>query len=91
MEDLVQMGPMLLLAGASAGWLAEARARAGGHGLIADMIIGVAGSLVGGAMTWTFVSTGTGMLGMALVGAAAGGLAIAAQRLVWHSAAGSRP
>jgi uncharacterized membrane protein YeaQ/YmgE (transglycosylase-associated protein family) len=87
MEDLVQMGPMLLLAGCIAGWLAETTSRAGGYGLIPDMIVGIAGSLGGGAIMWTFISSDAGMLGMALVGGAAGGLAIATQRAVWRSAA----
>jgi len=86
MEGLVQMGPMLLLAGGIAGWLAEAKSRAGGYGLITDMVVGVAGSLAGGAIAWTMIATSAGMLGMALIGLAAASLAIAGQRVMWRSA-----
>jgi uncharacterized membrane protein YeaQ/YmgE (transglycosylase-associated protein family) len=85
LEAIVQMGPMLLVAGAFTGWLAEASSRAGGYGLIPDMIVGVVGSVVGGTLVWTLVSTQVGMLGMALVGCAAAAGAILAQRRGWRS------
>jgi uncharacterized membrane protein YeaQ/YmgE (transglycosylase-associated protein family) len=84
-EDIVQMLPLLLLAGAIAGWLAEAIARAGGYGLIVDMAVGAAGAVAGGAIWWT-LSTDTGMIGMSLIGGAAAGLTILAQRTWWRSA-----
>ena len=85
MEDLVQMAPLLLVAGAFAGWLSEAISRAGGYGFIIDMAVGIAGSVAAGAIVWALISTGAGMFGMSVIGCVAGGLAIAAQRMLWRS------
>ena len=38
-EHIVQMGPMLVLAGLMAGWVAEVVSRADGHGFIRDMVV----------------------------------------------------
>src|SRR5437660_9212214 len=46
-EHIVQMGPMLVLAGVMAGWVAEVVSRADGHGFIRDMVLGLVGSVVG--------------------------------------------
>jgi hypothetical protein len=46
-EHIAQMGPMLILAGLVAGWIAEAVSRAGGYGFTTDMVIGLVGSVVG--------------------------------------------
>ena len=51
-EHIVQMGPMLVIAGLIAGWVAEAASRAGGYGFIVDMVLGLIGSMVGGAIVW---------------------------------------
>src|SRR5437867_7034566 len=53
-EHIVQMGPMLVLAGLIAGWVAEAASRAGGYGFVLDMFLGLIGSVVGGATVWGF-------------------------------------
>src|SRR6185503_12649503 len=82
-EHIAQMGPILVLAGLIAGWVAEAASRAGGYGFIFDMVFGLVGSVVGGAIVWVFISSDTGMLVIGCVGAA---LAIAAQRRLWRSA-----
>jgi uncharacterized membrane protein YeaQ/YmgE (transglycosylase-associated protein family) len=79
-EDAAQFGPMLVLAGLLAGWVAEAVSRAGGYGLITDMVLGLVGSVVGGAAVYVLVSTDAGMLGMLLIGFAVATLAIVAQR-----------
>ena len=84
-EHIAQMGPMLILAGLVAGWMAEALSRARGYGLITDMVIGLVGSVVGGAAIWVLVSSGAGMLGMFLIGCAGAALAIVAQRGLWRS------
>jgi uncharacterized membrane protein YeaQ/YmgE (transglycosylase-associated protein family) len=84
-EHIAQMGPMLILAGLVAGWMAEVLSRAGGYGFITDMVIGLVGSVVGGAAVWILVSTDAGMLGMFLIGCAGAALAIVAQRGLWRS------
>jgi uncharacterized membrane protein YeaQ/YmgE (transglycosylase-associated protein family) len=84
-EHIAQMGPMLILAGLAAGWMAEALSRAGSYGFITDMAIGLVGSVVGGAAVWILVSTHASMLGMFLIGCAGAALAIVAQRGLWRS------
>ena len=84
-EYLVQMLPMLLLGGLISGWLTEALSRAGGYGLIPDMVLGLAGSVIMGAAMWLMVSRDAGMVTMLLVGCAGAALAIVAQRGLWPS------
>jgi uncharacterized membrane protein YeaQ/YmgE (transglycosylase-associated protein family) len=84
-EHIAQMGPMLALAGLVAGWTAEAVSRAGGYGLIPDMVVGVLGSVLTGGIVWGAVSRDAGMLGMFLIGVAGAALAIVAQRRLWRS------
>ena len=84
-EHIAQMGPMLILAGLAAGWMAETLARAGGYGIITDMVVGLVGSVVGGAAVWVLVSPHAGMFGMFLIGGAGAVLAIVAQRGLWRS------
>lgn len=85
-EHVAQMGPMLILAGLAAGWMAEAVARARGYGLIPDMILGLVGSVAGGGIVWVVVSSDAGMVTMFLLGCAAAALMIIAQRIFWRSA-----
>jgi uncharacterized membrane protein YeaQ/YmgE (transglycosylase-associated protein family) len=85
-EHIAQMGPMLILAGLAAGWMAEAVSRARGYGLIPDMVLGLVGSVVGGGIVWFVISNEAGMVTMFLVGCAAATLMIVAQRSFWRSA-----
>jgi uncharacterized membrane protein YeaQ/YmgE (transglycosylase-associated protein family) len=59
---------------------------AGGYGFIFDMVFGLVGSVVGGAIVWVFISSDTGMLAMLVIGCVGAALAIAAQRRLWRSA-----
>jgi len=86
LEDIVQIGPMLILAGLAAGWIAEAVTRAGGHGSTWDMALGLIGSVVAGATVWFGISGGAGMATMFLVGCGGAALLIVAQRSVWRGA-----
>jgi uncharacterized membrane protein YeaQ/YmgE (transglycosylase-associated protein family) len=54
-EHIMQMGPILVLAGLIAGWMAEAASRAGGYGFIVDMVLGLIGSMIGGAIVWVLI------------------------------------
>lgn len=85
-EHIAQMGPMLILAGLVAGWIAEAVSRARGYGLIPDMVLGLVGSVVGGAFVWLVISREAGMVTMFLIGCAAAAVMIVAQRSFWRSA-----
>lgn len=84
LEHIAQMGPMLILAGLIAGWTAEAVSRAGGYGLIPDMVLGLIGSLLMGGIA-SLVSREAGMLAMLVIGGAGGALAVVAQRSLWRS------
>jgi len=86
LEHIVQMGPMLVLAGLIAGWVAEAASRAGGYGFILDMGLGLMGSVVAGSIVWVLISSAIGMPGMLAIGCGGAALAIAAQRWLWRSA-----
>jgi uncharacterized membrane protein YeaQ/YmgE (transglycosylase-associated protein family) len=85
-EHVAQMGPMLILAGLAAGWLAEAVSRARGYGLIPDMVLGLVGSVAGGGIVWLVISSEAGMATMFLLGCGAAALMIIAQRSFWRSA-----
>jgi uncharacterized membrane protein YeaQ/YmgE (transglycosylase-associated protein family) len=84
-EHIVQMGPMLVLAGLIAGWIAEAAARAGGYGFMVDMGVGLVGSVVGGSIVWVLISGDVGMPAMLAIGCGGAALAIAGQRRLWRS------
>lgn len=86
LEHIIQIGPMLVLAGLIAGWVAEAASRAGGYGFILDMVVGLVGSVGAGAIVWALTSSNIGMLAMLLIGCGGATLAIAAQRGLWRSA-----
>ena len=85
MEDVAQMGPMLVLAGLTVGWLAEAARRAGGHGLLSDLVLGLVGSLAVGGIFWVAISSDVGMVAMLVIGGGGAALALMAQRAVWKS------
>jgi len=85
LEYVAQMGPMLVLAGLMVGWIVETVSRAGGYGLVPDMVVGVVGSVLVGGIVRVAVSHAPGMLGMFVIGCAGAGLAIVAQRSLWRS------
>jgi uncharacterized membrane protein YeaQ/YmgE (transglycosylase-associated protein family) len=86
-EHIIQMGPMLVLAGLMAGWVAEAVSRAGGYGFITDMALGLAGSVAAGGTLWAVIATDVvGMLAMFLIGCGGAALAVVVQRRFWRSA-----
>jgi uncharacterized membrane protein YeaQ/YmgE (transglycosylase-associated protein family) len=85
-EHVAQMGPMLILAGLAAGWMAEVVSRARGYGLIPDMVLGLVGSVAGGGIMWFLLSREPGMVTMFLIGCAAAAVVLIAQRSFWRSA-----
>jgi uncharacterized membrane protein YeaQ/YmgE (transglycosylase-associated protein family) len=82
LDHIVQMGPMLLIAGLTAGWVAEAISRRG-YGLIPDMVLGLIGSVIGGGAVWV-VGPNEGMAATFLIGCGAAALMIGAQRGLWR-------
>lgn len=92
-EHIIQMGPMLVLAGVTVAWLADAMVRAEHSAFIRDMILGLSGSVVVGTTVWVAVSSEAGMSGMFLIGCGGAALSIVAQRTLWrtHPAADPSP
>lgn len=89
-EQLMQMAPMWILAGISAGWLADVSTARRGYGLVADMAIGLGAAVVGGGVFQALYGVSAGMLGMFGVGFAATAAAILGQRVCWPAAPGGR-
>jgi len=82
-EQIVRMGVMWIMAGLSAGWLAETLIVRRGYGLIVDMTLGVGAGLVGGG-AFLMVSGGfSGMLAMFVSAFVLAAGAIVGQRLFW--------
>jgi uncharacterized membrane protein YeaQ/YmgE (transglycosylase-associated protein family) len=80
-EHILQMGPMWVLAGLGAGWLADALMVRRGYGLIVDMGLGVAASLVGGSALLALYGPSAGMLGMLIAGFVVATAVLLGQRL----------
>ena len=76
-----------VVVGLLAGWLAGIVMKAGGYGLIGDLVLGVVGSVVGG---WIFralgVSAGAGLFPTLLVAFVGAVILLVAQRNVWAHA-----
>lgn len=89
-EQIVQMGPMLILAGLGAGWLADTAMSRRGYGLIVDLALGVGASLVGGGAILAFFGLPVGMLVMFVVGFALATAVIFVRRVGWPCATGER-
>jgi hypothetical protein len=87
LEHIVQMAPMLILAGLAVGWTAEAVTRAGSYGSGSDMVLALVGSVVAGLTVWLAISAAAGMATMFLIGSGGAALLIAAQRTVWRAPA----
>ena len=85
LEQIAHFGPMLGLAGLMVGWTAETVSRAGGYGLIPDMVAGLIGSVLVGGIISVVVSHEASMLGMFVIGCAGAGLGVVAQRILWRS------
>jgi hypothetical protein len=89
-EQILQMASMSILAGISAGWLADTCVIRRGRGLIVDMGLGVGASLVASSVLLALCGPSAGMLGMLVVGFFLATTVILAQRLSWPSAPGAR-
>jgi hypothetical protein len=84
-EYIAQMVPMLVLGGLVVAWLAEAAWRDGGYGYMYDMVVGLAGGLIMGSVTWLLMLRDTSMTTMLGLGGMGAGLAIVLQRSLWRS------
>jgi uncharacterized membrane protein YeaQ/YmgE (transglycosylase-associated protein family) len=72
-------------------WLAASVLRRGGHGLRADLILGLVGSIVGTATAWVLgVTAGAGLVALTLVAFGGAVILIVAQRKVWPTIAPRR-
>src|SRR5256885_8103721 len=75
-ETLVQMVPMLVLAGLIAAWLAEAGVRAGGYGVIPHTLLGLTRSMIAGAVVWGVTPRDPAMTTMLLARGVGAGLGV---------------
>jgi uncharacterized membrane protein YeaQ/YmgE (transglycosylase-associated protein family) len=89
-EQVVRMGVMWILAGLSAGWLAETFIIRRGYGLIVDMGLGVAAGLLGGGAFLAMSGRPGGMLVTFVFAFAVATGMILAQRLCWPCDAGAQ-
>lgn len=89
-EQIAQMGPMWVLAGLSAGWLAEHIMTRRSFGLICDMGLGVSASIVGGSLVLALSRLPAGMFAMFVIAFVLATGVIVAQRLCWPCASGAR-
>lgn len=85
-EQIVQMGPIWVLAGLAAGWLAETFVIRRGYGLIVDMSLGVGAGLVGGSVLLAVSGVPAGMFSTFVVAFVLATSVILAQRLWWPCA-----
>jgi uncharacterized membrane protein YeaQ/YmgE (transglycosylase-associated protein family) len=84
MKDLiVQMGPMSMVAGLAAGWLAAAVMPRRGYGLLVDLGLGVGASMLGGVAFLALAGAAPGTLVISVIGFGMASVAIFAQRLGW--------
>ena len=84
-EYVVQMLPMVAIAGALVAWLAQIPKTNRGYGFLADMSFGLGGCVGGGAL-FAGVSSGADMIVMFWVGIVGAIVALVAQRRLWGAA-----
>jgi len=89
-EQIVRMGLMWILAGLSAGWLAETLIVRRGYGLLVDMGLGAGAGLLGGGVFMMVSGRPGGTLAMFLCAFALASLVIVAQRLFLPRTPGAR-
>ena len=79
---------MWLIVGLVAGWLAGFVMKGGGYGLTGDLLLGLAGSIVG---SWLFralgFSLGAGMFALVVVAFIGAAIVLVGQRQFWHAPA----
>src|SRR5258705_2090093 len=89
-EQIVRMSLMWILAGLSAGWLAETLIVRRGHGLLVDMGLGVGAGLLGGGVFMMVSGRSAGALGMVVCAVFLASGAILAARLFSPRTPGER-
>lgn len=89
-EQVVRMGLMWVLAGLSAGWLAETLIVRRGYGLLADMALGVGTGLLGGGVFMMAAGRSAGTLATFVAAFAFACAVIVAQRLLLPRTPGER-
>lgn len=89
-EQIVRMGLMWILAGLSAGWLAETLIVRRGYGLLVDMGLGAGAGLLGGGVFMVVSGRPGGTLAMFVCAFALASLVIVAQRVFLPRTPGAR-
>ncbi len=79
---------MWIVVGLVAGWLAGIVMKGGGYGLTGDLVLGLAGSIVG---SWIFralgVAAGAGLFAAVVVAFVGAAIVLVAQRQFWYARA----
>lgn len=79
---------MWIVVGLVAGWLAGFVMKGGGYGLTGDLVLGLAGSIVGSWIFWALgFSPGAGLFASAVVAFLGAAAVIGAQRQFWYTRA----
>ncbi|RPI11240.1 MAG: GlsB/YeaQ/YmgE family stress response membrane protein [Zetaproteobacteria bacterium] len=82
----LQLVMMWVLVGLSAGWLARYFVKDGGYGLVGDLALGLAGSIVASLVFRAIgISPGAALVVWVIIAAAGAVLGILAQRMFWHA------
>jgi uncharacterized membrane protein YeaQ/YmgE (transglycosylase-associated protein family) len=82
----LQMVMMWVVVGLSAGWLARYVMKDSGHGLIGDLALGLAGSIVVSLLFQALgISPGVSPIAWVIVASSGAVLVILAQRMFWHT------
>ena len=81
---------VFLLIGVVAGWLAGVLVKGSSFGLVSDLVVGVLGALIGGALFQRLgISAGGGLLGAIIVATVGAVILIVILRLINQSRMGS--
>jgi len=82
------MFAMWVVVGLVAGWLVGFVLKDGGFGLTGDLILGLVGSIAGSVIFRGLeISPGAGLFALVVVAFIGAGIAIVAQRKIWHACA----
>jgi uncharacterized membrane protein YeaQ/YmgE (transglycosylase-associated protein family) len=88
-EYIVQMLPMVAIAGVLVAWLAQVPKTNRGYGFMPDMALAVVGSVAAGALIALGVTGDAGMIVMFWGGVVGATVLLGAQRRLWPATVGS--
>jgi len=78
---------MWVVVGLAAGWLAGLMMKDGGYGLMGDLALGLAGSVVGSVLFQAFGYSEAGLFALIAVAFLGAAIVLVGQRQFWHTVA----